>query len=293
MRAVATLYLTSGFPSITVELMMDDAFFQKYVDEIPFQPRSASNDLRVALGAPTLIVELMTDAGELRGTFTWRFRRVLFDNAVGQDHDQLLIDWLRQAYDLASATTPISLPDYWIKELTAPEPVGVERIRGVPPDPPRLPQCPLAPSDVFMGPSTGLMSNCYNYACNVRADGAGPAMPGRNSPNAISDRPTIEDLHRACVADGLRFRERLNGICADSDGHVVALINRPPANRGYHFFRLNRDGTWSHKDGQQIARQTDDTVPNGVTITSLTTADFAYPYEFVGYFYCPSRHRVD
>jgi hypothetical protein len=293
MRAVATLYLTSGFPSITIELTMDDAFFQKYVNDIPFQPRSPSNDLRVALGAPTLVVDVTTDAGEPRGTFTWRFHRVRFEDAVGQDQDRLLVDWLQQAYNLVAGTTPISLPDYWLKELMEPEPIGVKRLRGVPPDPPRMPQCRLAPSDVFMGPAMELMSNCYNYACNIEGDGAAPAMPGRNSPNAISDRPTIEDLRRACAADGLRFVERLNGVCADSDGHVIALINRPPQNRGYHFFRLNRDGTWSHKDGQGIARKTDDTIPNGVTITSLTTADFAYPYEFVGYFYCPSRHSVD
>lgn len=286
MRARTTLYLTSGFPGIVADLLMDDAFFASFRNKIFAVASDPDLKLRRAVGAPTLIVELSHDDGTPVGTLTWRFHRVKFGERVGEDIDASLPEWYRQALNLA-ATTIGPLPEAWLKALTAKEPDGVRRCENVPPDPPTMPQCPMAPQDMTVGPFFDPPSNCYNYACNVPAIDGQSAIPGRPD-DEIRPESTPEHLVQACALDGLTPLESLPAECPAAAGHIVALINRPPNHNGFHFFRLNRDCTWSHKDGPAGAEIFDDSDPPRI-IRSLTTAEFAYPFVFVGYFHCPEN----
>lgn len=48
----------------------------------------------------------------------------------------------------------------------------------------------------------------------------------------------------------------------------------------YHFYRLDNDGTWSHKSGRTMARNTDD---SGQFITNPMTADRGPYTDFSGW----------
>jgi hypothetical protein len=286
MRVHTTLFLASGLPGITATLALDDdAFLPDYLERINLRPRSESNDLLDIVAAPTLVVQLSYDDGVPAGTLTWVFGRVRWKDFVGDDVDHALVKWYGKALD------DQGLPPGWQPFLEAPPPPAFEPIRGVPPaaTPPR---CSAAPPDWLDGPwlDNILGNNCYNYAANVAPDGHGVALPGKGTSNVISRGADADELRRGCAADKLRFLRTLPSTCPDPGGHIVALINRADSRGGFHFFRLNRDQTWSHKDGPRAARNTDDA---GRRIINLERASFGYRFEFVGYFHCPPDHEVD
>ena len=113
-------------------------------------------------------------------------------------------------------------------------------------------------SDWVMG------NNCYNYATNCRTDTV--AIPGRASAQPYEE-PTCDAVRTAAMADGL-----IHAPWADNrypeEGHLVALAIYPGS--GFHWYRKDRNGKWSHKPGPCDAVNWDD---SGQRIEDPRTAD--------------------
>ncbi len=112
-----------------------------------------------------------------------------------------------------------------------------------------------------------LHNNCYNYACNYRTDTF--AQPGRAGgvrmtalscpgvkPSALSDS-LLDDL-----------RPVSKNIQCPSEGNLVALVIWP--NWDFHWYRLGRDGLWTHKPGSTPVTNLDNA---GKLITDPRMAD--------------------
>jgi hypothetical protein len=98
-------------------------------------------------------------------------------------------------------------------------------------------------------------NNCYNYACNKRTDTfARPGMAGGRPFTAF----TCMDLTNAALADGLRAIDC--DLACPAGSYKKALVLDPDLPvRDYHWYRQDRDGTWSHKPGQAKATNVDAT----------------------------------
>jgi hypothetical protein len=110
--------------------------------------------------------------------------------------------------------------------------------------------CPRAPlyepawwNDLASGGSRQINNNCYNYACDIRTDTF--AQPG-HAANAMYTAETCLALRAATKADMLT-EIKLTTIACPAEGHLIALVIWP--NVDFHFYRMNRDGLWSHKPG--------------------------------------------
>lgn len=98
-------------------------------------------------------------------------------------------------------------------------------------------------SDLASGGSRQINNNCYNYACDIRTDTF--AQPG-HAANAMYTAETCLALRAAAQADMLT-EIKLTTIACPAEGHLIALVIWP--NVDFHFYRMNRDGLWSHKPG--------------------------------------------
>lgn len=136
-------------------------------------------------------------------------------------------------------------------------------------------------------------NNCYNYATNVvnrvplRA-----AIPG--SPN-VRLPLTMSKLRNALVDDGLEpLGMSLDGACPEEGSHFIAvLLRRNPtgAVRDFHCLRLDKTGTWSHKDGNGEVLNIDD---DGAPIVDLARANLSWDPELAGFyrFSNSNRHNI-
>jgi hypothetical protein len=125
-------------------------------------------------------------------------------------------------------------------------------------------------------------NNCYNYGCNIRTDNF--AQPGFGSGNQYQ-QINCPDVGAGAVSDGLTaIGDDENCGCRDCC-HKAALVMAPGYD--YHWYRLDKDGRWSHKPGQTAARNTDN---SGNLITDPRTADRG-PYTVFCGFYCVCKDR--
>lgn len=134
------------------------------------------------------------------------------------------------------------------------------------------------------------VNNCYNYSTNVlNTDDDGlPAVPGPDDDLDFS----VPQLRRALTADRLEFvGMQLPSECAPPESHylVVVLRTHPSGDvRDFHCIRLDRTGTWSHKDGQGRVRRRDDT---GRLMTDLTQAELKWSPKLVGIYIAFEKHK--
>lgn len=118
-------------------------------------------------------------------------------------------------------------------------------------------------------------NNCYNYANNKATDTF--AQPGRAAGAEIPYSSCFH-AHDAAVADGLEpIADYPNTLMDFKTG--VALVVAP--GRDYHWYRLNEDGTWSHKPGQGSATNRDN---SGNVITDPRTANRGIYTQFCGFY---------
>ncbi|XP_061172956.1 uncharacterized protein LOC133182216 [Saccostrea echinata] len=109
-------------------------------------------------------------------------------------------------------------------------------------------------------------NNCYNYATDIITNTF--AQPGRASGYNYPST-TGQNLQYSSELDGLVRVEPPSEQCLPvPNRNLVALVIWPGMD--YHFYRLDSDGTFSHKPGQTIARNYDN---SGETITDPRSAD--------------------
>lgn len=138
----------------------------------------------------------------------------------------------------------------------------------------------LAENVSFLWERDPLGNNCYNYAIGVPTGKF--QQPGQASGRAVEVLTCENDgdklgLIQASENDGLRFATSPDE-CKD-DEQIVALFNVP--NFDFHWFRLEDNGIWTHKMGNNLPIDTD---VRGNVITDLLKADLAQYKVFCGYF---------
>lgn len=125
-------------------------------------------------------------------------------------------------------------------------------------------------------------NNCYNYGCNKRTDTF--AQPGRGSGQRWTVITKDEIIKRA-KQDGLEYRN-MDSSAPPKTKSLVALV--VGANVDYHWYRLDRNGYWSHKPGGTNATNVDN---SGNTITDPSKANWGTYYnQFCGYFLVDSSY---
>lgn len=108
------------------------------------------------------------------------------------------------------------------------------------------------------------------------------AQPGRAA-GAEAVWPSCYHVHNAAVADGLEpISDYPSYVMGFKTG--VALVVDPGSstrNPDYHWYRLDGDGTWSHKPGQTAATNRDN---SGNVITDPRTANRGNYSIFCGFY---------
>jgi len=119
-------------------------------------------------------------------------------------------------------------------------------------------------------------NNCYNYGTDVLTNTF--AQPGVGSGQKWST-DTCADIQASAIRDGLQYIGQKLPKEKPSEGHFITLLMWPDTN--FHWVRLDKDGTWSHKPGSTEVRNVDN---NGKSITDPSTQDFSPWTDFCGYF---------
>ena len=138
-------------------------------------------------------------------------------------------------------------------------------------------------------------NNCYDYSTDLPSDHF--AQPGYAAGAIVMpyygmpwEPPTCQNTASYAGADGLTVRPdgaQSIGHCR----HTVALVIQPDTGAfdgDFHWYRLDRDGTWSHKPGRTTVRNVDN---SGDVITDPRIADRGPYTEFCGFF-TVDRHAV-
>lgn len=123
-------------------------------------------------------------------------------------------------------------------------------------------------------------NNCYNYASNYRTDTF--AQPGLAA-GAMYSAISVEEVKKAALADCLKDAPEVNNPPAE--GHLVALVIAPGWD--YHWYRMNRNCSWSHKPGSTEATNLDNA---GAKITDPRNADRGPYTEFAGFMVVKHGH---
>ncbi|MFX0065395.1 MAG: hypothetical protein ACFFC7_24760 [Candidatus Hermodarchaeota archaeon] len=127
--------------------------------------------------------------------------------------------------------------------------------------------------------TTQLCNNCYNYACNIITNNY--AQPGHASGNIYSSI-NCQEVAEGAISDGLLpvADEEKCKLCS----HKVALVIDPDSPVDFHWYRLDKEGNWSHKPGQWSVTNLDN---SGNIISDPRTADRGRYSVFCGFFCVP------
>jgi hypothetical protein len=288
-KAIVELRLFSGFPNLHWTLPSDDAkrLFER-IEALPLEPPGF-------VQTPGYAEPLGRPRGGYRG-FTITFEhggreRVydVFDNyLLDVEIDRVRRDSDRSIEKDVYASIPKQLAQEFLEGITYDE-IKIRAhegpIKGLQQAQLTL-RCRTGP--VYAG-NTGPFknhrrrNNCYNYATGVvNTVLLGQAIPG--SPNVR--RPlTMAKLRAAVESDLLEpLGMELPNECPPPGSHYVAvLLRRNPtgAIRDFHCLRLDRNGVWSHKDGDDVVRDIDDM---GNPIINLKTASLHWDPELAGFY---------
>lgn len=240
------------------------------------------------------------------GRYLTLFNERIFDSA----DDAILIDAGRTVERLLYERAPefaVHLVDKMTFEQAAMVHHEVETIGGV--ESGEVARCPEAPAFELPPPPVRWNidpgrhdNNCYNYANDVFSE-IDDALPG----GVLKHQWTERELHDLVTSDGLvpvnaKDNKRLPKVCAvNRDAHLVAICLRRrdgtrleggvsvPNFRDFHCFRLDKGGTWSHKDGRKKTSRTDN---RNKLLKDLATAAFKLKHVLVGYYWTfPGPHR--
>lgn len=123
------------------------------------------------------------------------------------------------------------------------------------------------------GASKQGFNNCYNYATNYRSDTF--AQPGLGTGQMYSWPIASVNMSAAAVRDAL---VQTNQSTCPNEGHLVALFIAPGMD--FHWYRLGRDGLWTHKPGPTPVTNKDN---NGALISDPRNANRGIYTQFCGF----------
>lgn len=118
-------------------------------------------------------------------------------------------------------------------------------------------------------------TNCYAYALQA------PEWLHVGDLSVCARPRTVNRLFNRIVGDGLVPGP--TGHAPDIEGYYqVAAV----AGKGWHWYRKDADGFWSHKDGEGPATNLD---ASGEKITHPLAADRGHYWDYIGNFYVPNE----
>jgi hypothetical protein len=153
----------------------------------------------------------------------------------------------------------------------------------------------------YAQPYVQYLNNCYNYATNIQTGTY--AQPGRASGHMYVSASDCAGVGGGAVSDGLKPADCDRGCgCRDccikvalvaSPGTIVPLVDDEGdtyegAFYDYHFYRLDDNGTWSHKPGARPVTNLD---ASGNPISDPRTCDRG-PYTTFCGCYCVCEGQV-
>lgn len=138
----------------------------------------------------------------------------------------------------------------------------------------------------------GPQNNCYNYGINQRDnDFKQPGNDNYTLPNNPSSAQVGAQVLKGAKNDGLVNIDWTPGdpIPAPPDGYNLVALGATGTNDwDYHWWRLNGDGTWSHKRGQTPAKTTyTDAQGQEQTFDDPRDADQRDGYDLIGFMGTP------
>ncbi len=136
----------------------------------------------------------------------------------------------------------------------------------------------FTPSYWNVGGSRQYNNNCYNYANNKATNTF--AQPGRASIGTAGSM-TCAAVRAAAIGDGLEPISDYPSWPLDFKKGVALVTGYVGSTPDYHWYRLDSNGTWSHKPGGGTARNTDE---SGNPITDPRTANRGGYANFCGFF---------
>lgn len=130
--------------------------------------------------------------------------------------------------------------------------------------------------------------NCYAYGLNIEMS-RWPTPGALNSfvcKKLPAEECTPEAIHSRLIQDGLQriFEHGANPETAQIMAAFVALPEHQGEGADYHFFRMHRDRSWSHKMAWDLPTLMDS---SGKTIDNVLNADRGKFTEFVGFYEVP------
>jgi hypothetical protein len=150
-----------------------------------------------------------------------------------------------------------------------------------------IPACSCAPqyepqwwNDAASGGSRQIFNNCYNYATNYRTDTF--AQPGLGTGQIFPSPITSVGMSAAAVRDAL---EQTQQSTCPKEGNLVALFIAPSID--FHWYRLGRNGLWTHKPGPTPATNVDN---SGAIIHDPRQANRGIYTQFCGFMLVKHGH---
>lgn len=177
-------------------------------------------------------------------------------------------EWLQKAIDICKVNAPVYLKQYWNWQT-------------------------------WLEQST----NCYAYAFDLTKNPLTGDLFIKDiglQPGQLSGQQVTTNLYKGFPEEnqalidivasdmstlGYTFLEADPGVAVPYEAYMVTLVVFPGdrTNKSdYHWYRLNPDGTWSHKPGFNPVTNLDD---SGNKITDPFNANRGRYFAFVGYFY--------
>jgi hypothetical protein len=135
--------------------------------------------------------------------------------------------------------------------------------------------------------------NCYSYILN-RPDYYW-SVPGMGFAHASGQKYidsfkshfkdfSLEDFRKSLIEGAMRDGLILLKEPTEKDGYYLVTLFFPKNNQDFHWYRKDSDGSWSHKDGWEPARNKDD--DGNLTYDPQTAALPLYPV-LGGFFLVP------
>jgi hypothetical protein len=150
-----------------------------------------------------------------------------------------------------------------------------------------FPACACAPqyepqwwNDAASGGTRQIFNNCYNYATNYRTDTF--AQPGLGTGQVFPLPITSVGMSAAAVRDAL---EQTQQSSCPKEGNLVALFIAPSVD--FHWYRLGRNGLWTHKPGPTPATNVDN---SGAIIHDPRQANRGIYTQFCGFMLVKHGH---
>jgi hypothetical protein len=152
---------------------------------------------------------------------------------------------------------------------------------------------PIYEPDKWNKPGVQNSHNCYDYAVDdrQRRPAGHKSQPGKKKNKEANDPGDCAKVAAAAKEDGLVASTK-DAVCEGTCWKVTLVVDPKKVaegGKGYHWYRQDENGKWSHKPGEDPATNLD---ANGKEITDPERADRGNYSKFCNLWFCVCRENV-